>query len=313
MRRKTETAGVFCACGCGRKIESIDRSGRPRRFKPGHNVRMRAQEYVPREFLDLKRPDHAYLFGFVQTDGHLGRGKGNKGRFQVELSSRDEYILRRFKSMVPVASSLHRRTRDTNFKANYHSSVWSVSDKAFREHIASLGMPVGEKSRRTRPPENVSLIDYIRGLVDANGSVGMTGKGLPYLSLTTSSEAIKECFISFVDETTGEEHHRNRNKRDNVYNILVTCEEAQKVIARLYYPGALALPRKMKAAQRALDWKRPAWMKIAPPRQRWTDDEDSTALSNALSDVMTFLGRTDKSVKIRRWRLLGLGPCASSS
>jgi len=253
--------------------------------------------------LDLTGPDHAYLFGFVQMDGHLAKGTGNKGALSVELATRDEYILKRFKSMVSARSSIRHRTRDTNFKRAYKSSVWSVYDRSFREHIEALGMPVGEKSRLTAPPQNVSLIDYIRGLIDANGSVGTTAKDLPFISLTTASEAIANYYLRFVEAVTLTTWNPTRNTRDDVYNILVMRENAQKLIAKLYYPGALALPRKMMAAQKALKWERPAWMRIAPPRRDWTGDEDSLALSNTLEHVMVFLNRTDKSVRIRLWRL----------
>ncbi|MEW1778185.1 hypothetical protein [Streptomyces sp. NPDC086777] len=42
-----------------------------------------------RRFMDLTAPDYAYMFGFLQTDGHLSKGAGQKGRLVVEISARD--------------------------------------------------------------------------------------------------------------------------------------------------------------------------------------------------------------------------------
>ncbi len=64
--------------------------------------------------LDLLNPDHAYLFGFLQCDGTLSRGPGEKGRLSVELAAVDAAHLRALAELIPVRSSLRVRPRDTN-------------------------------------------------------------------------------------------------------------------------------------------------------------------------------------------------------
>ncbi len=66
-------------------------------------------------FLDLTRPEHAYLFGFLQCDGHLSKSARNRGRLSVELSVRDVALLERFQELVPYPTSITTRTRGTNF------------------------------------------------------------------------------------------------------------------------------------------------------------------------------------------------------
>ncbi|TGZ16377.1 hypothetical protein DV517_13500 [Streptomyces sp. S816] len=46
-------------------------------------------------FIDLDVPEYAYMFGFLQADGHLSRGTGQKGRLTVEVSARDVGLLDR--------------------------------------------------------------------------------------------------------------------------------------------------------------------------------------------------------------------------
>ena len=65
--------------------------------------------------LDLERPDHAYFFGFAQTDGSHYAGSGQKGRLTIGLSSRDDGILQAFTRMLTVYSAIHYRDRTTNF------------------------------------------------------------------------------------------------------------------------------------------------------------------------------------------------------
>lgn len=44
-------------------------------------------------FINLTIPEHSYLLGFLQADGHLQRSTGQKGKLTIELSRRDKDIL----------------------------------------------------------------------------------------------------------------------------------------------------------------------------------------------------------------------------
>jgi hypothetical protein len=49
-----------------------------------------------------------------------------------------------------------------------------------RQAFIDLGPPVGRKSQIVRPPAlPFSEVDYLRGIIDADGSVGFTASGLP--------------------------------------------------------------------------------------------------------------------------------------
>jgi len=43
--------------------------------------------------LDLTIPEHAYMFGFIQADGHLYQTTRNRGKLQIELKESDGCIL----------------------------------------------------------------------------------------------------------------------------------------------------------------------------------------------------------------------------
>jgi LAGLIDADG-like domain len=208
-------------------------------------------------FLDLMRPDHAYLLAFLQCDGHLSENTRNRGRLSVELSIRDVALLKRFQEIVPYNSSISTRTRTTNFAKRHVSAIWTVCALEARRELIELGVPVGRKSSIVRPPDVAySHIDYLRGLVDADGSVGLTRRGLPFVSLTTSSEAMKEFFLSQCCDLAGQPRHIARTRRDGVFNPMATRECAVDLARRLYYDGCLALERKIRGAQAAACWSR---------------------------------------------------------
>ncbi|MEU6234934.1 LAGLIDADG family homing endonuclease [Kitasatospora sp. NPDC047058] len=256
-------------------------------------------------FFDLERPDHAYLFAFLQADGHLTQGPGNKGRLTVELSARDAPILDEFQRLCPYNSRIRHRTRSTNFKADHTSAMWTVCAREFREELQALGLPAGRKSEIVAPPRvPFSERDYLRGLIDADGSVGRTSKGLPFVGLTTKSDAIAAFFTSYVEHLTGSGRRIfRRNNRDGIYNVVFTREEAAAVLKDLYHPGCLALPRKQAAALQAATWVRPAGMKKVT-RRSWSKAEDDILMAAPSTRAAARqLGRTEQSCNLRRWRL----------
>ena len=140
-------------------------------------------------------------------------------------------LLREFQKLTPYYSSITQRTRSTNF-ADMHTSACSSRD-------------------------------YLRGIIDADGSVGYARKGFPFISLTTASTPIGSYLRLYAKEITGAERIIKRNTRDDIYNLFYTMEAAQKSAAHLYYPGCISLQRKHAAADSLTQWVRPAGMRAA--------------------------------------------------
>ncbi len=262
-------------------------------------------EPIAHQFMDLTVPEYAYMFGFLQADGHLQQGVGQKGKLSVEINVRDIELLHKFQELTPYYSSVNERTRSTNFAETLHSAVWSLCSLEARTRINELGLPYGRKSKAIAPPSvSFSHRDYLRGIIDADGSVGYTSKGLPFVSLTTASTAIGSYACFYAGKVTGVERSLKRNARDSIYNILYWTEAAQTLSTHLYYPGCLSLGRKQAAANSLADWVRPADMRVAPDRRRWTAHEDRVLLElNNDPAAAKALGRTEKSCYIRLWRL----------
>lgn len=255
-------------------------------------------------FMDLEAPEYAYMFGFLQMDGHLHPGIGQKGRLSVELSHRDVDILREFQRLTPYYSRLTERTRATNFSTEYRSALWTVCSLEARTTLCELGLPYGSKSRSVKPPTAAfSEADYVRGVFDADGAVGFTGQGLPFISLTTASMAITEYLCAYGRRTIGAERTATRNRRDGVYNVMYMRENALELARALYYPGCLALERKQRAAAELQAWRRPADMKRRAPTRRWHAWEDVVLVrSDDLLTAAEELGRSEQSCAMRLWR-----------
>ncbi|WP_034511498.1 LAGLIDADG family homing endonuclease [Blastococcus sp. URHD0036] len=260
--------------------------------------------------LDLRLPAHAYFFGFAQTDGCSYAGSGQKGRFSIELSVRDEAVLHSFAALFDVYSRVSYRDRTTNF-GPHRSAVWTVSDLAFRRELVDLGLPSGRKATTVAPPASpVSLPDYVRGLVDGDGSVGLTRTGRPFISFVTASQSLAEFFCAQALAVAGAHRVPRRNSRDGVYNPMVAGDPAAPFAAWLYPEGCLALDRKRESAARVASWTRPVDMRARPVcgSRRWTAAEDADVFTGSIREAARRLGRSEKSVTIRRSRLRSASP-----
>ncbi|MBA2808164.1 LAGLIDADG family homing endonuclease [Streptomyces sp. KM273126] len=256
--------------------------------------------------MDLRVPEYAYMFGFLQADGHLYQGAGQKGRLTVELNVRDIDLLHRFKYLTPYNSSVTERSRSTNFAENQRSAVWSVCSLDARTKLNELGLPYGRKSKNITPPRvEFSRRDYLRGVIDADGSVGFTKPGLPFISLTTASTAIVAYLCFYARKITSVERRPRRNQRDDIYNITYITEAAQALCEHLYYPDCLSLRRKQTAAESVMNWVRPAGSKPRPPRIHWTRDMDRTLLAApTVAEAAVELNFSRSACQVRRWKLL---------
>lgn len=261
--------------------------------------------------LDVTKPEQAYMYGFIQTDGHMYSTTRDRGRVSVEIGEQDKGVLETFMTLVPYHSKLTYRTRVTNFSQSHASVQWRVYDKRFRDCLLSLGMPYGKKSGIIAPPLcPYSEIDYFRGILDGDGSFGITARSYPFLALVTASSALAEAYVTFLSKSIGTVKKLNLNTRDRIYNLSIFREDAQLMASILYYDGCLALTRKKQSAQLVSQWQRPDSMrKIDYKRKWWTLEEDAFILSHSMEESVIALGRTERSIKVRLWRISkGLQP-----
>lgn len=208
-----------------------------------------------------------------------------------------------FRELFPFCPPIKTRIRDTNFKKNYENNSLRVFPKEFRNELLKLGFSSGKKFLNVFPPKcSFSERDYIRGLIDGDGSVGISKRGFPFISISVKSEALKNYLCNLIEKITGERKRLSRNNRDNTYNIMVNREKAQQFIRYLYYPNCLVLKRKLKRAQEALKWKRPQNLKRIF-KKFWEPREDKFILNHSIKENCNHLKRTERSIKTRLWRL----------
>lgn len=241
----------------------------------------------------------SYIIGFIHGDGNHYEQSRNRGKISIEISAKDVDILDKMENIL-VDVSRRSRTRDTNFKKDYKSCSLTIHKKEMRNYFDT---PIGKKSKIIGPPPNVAIKHYIRGLFDADGSIGITAQNRPFWSLCTSSEKVKELMLKDIKDKLDFEKRLNRNKRDNNYNIVLYDEDAIEYASLLYHNATIYLNRKYDKFLEFQDWKR-IIPKAKGKKKSWLPYEDKVVLSDMLlKEKMLLLNRSASSIKTRAWRL----------
>jgi hypothetical protein len=68
--------------------------------------------------IDLIKPEHSYMIGFIQTDGHLGKNKNlknyDKGKMVISLNKRDIDILNKISKLIDTYIQLNNYKKKDN-------------------------------------------------------------------------------------------------------------------------------------------------------------------------------------------------------
>lgn len=257
------------------------------------------------EFNIFEKKEHAYVLGLLQSDGNLYETSRNRGRLTIELKNIDENILYKITDLFDCYSSITNRNRQIeikDYKYDFNSVKFSLFDLDVRKQINTY-LPSSKKSEVIKKPDGIIEIDYWRGIIDGDGSLGFTKKGLPFISLVTKSDILAKQYIDFLEPIIGYKKESNLNKRDKIRNIMVTNENAQKIIDVLYYDNCLSINRKYEMSKKILNWIRPNYVIKQGYRKRWSVEDDEYVLTHTISESIISLKRTEKSIKMRLFRL----------
>jgi len=252
--------------------------------------------------LNVEKQEYSYLVGLLQADGHMHKGKGQKGKMSYEISIKDEDIIYKLEPLLNCNYSIHKRIRDTNYKKNYESIALTICSLEFRNWLVQY-VPYGKKDEIVEKPTNVIDIEYWRGIIDGNGSIGFTKRGIPFVGLVIKSDKLLQQCLQFVFEITGQQKICNKNKRDKIYNIRINNEDSQLFLKTLYYENCLSINRKYDLARQVMKWERPITMKKIENKKKWTSEEDNFIKNNTIEKSMQHLNRSKKSIRMRLWRL----------
>jgi len=111
--------------------------------------------------------------------------------------------------------------------------------------------------------------------------------------------------LEYISKITNKpKKDNNPNSRDNIYNIVITREDAIIFCENIYYKDCFSMKRKYELSKEVKKWIRPDDMKKRDfDYKKWTKDENDYILNHTIEESIEKLNRTKKSIQIRLIRL----------
>ena len=194
----------------------------------------------------------AYILGFIFADGGIVKitHNGSSDKLGFGQNKKDVDILRKIKQMLSAEQALSP-------SGNYaHFSIFS---QVIVDDLKKLGVLYRKSFRKSRgkipkiPKKYIR--DFIRGIVDGDGSISFDKKGYPTLSICGRKEVIvfiRNHFLSKFNIYSKIGQPKKNGKLSNVFYIAYRANSAKTLINYLYTNAGLYLERKFKLAKRAL-------------------------------------------------------------
>lgn len=171
--------------------------------KSGHEVITNPQtiHITNEKFFHTSTPESAYFMGLLLTDGGFSNGK-----ISLYLNKRDEYIIRKFQTLL---GSSHK------FRYNKDNTCGFVfKNKAIYEFFTEhLELPKARKTYEMGFPEKVfnfysdNLCHLIRGIIDGDGTVSYSNKTFHRISICSYSKdfcvGIKDAICKLINRNCG--------------------------------------------------------------------------------------------------------------
>lgn len=214
-------------------------------------------------YKNLTNEQISYIYGLFITDGYIKKQiQKTKVYYSLELELQvlDKDIIEQLQILLPEGHTSFR-TRNTNFKNNAHYVIFRYSQQDLPLWLMQHGFPTINKTFTACPPawdydENA----FWRGVIDGDGSLGIrkcqTKIGTePYISLTTQSEALKLAYHDYILKITGLNEKNKRNKRDNIYNIVLAKSRCWDLCDALYQNTTIHLNRKYQKYLEIINWR----------------------------------------------------------
>lgn len=205
----------------------------------------------------------AYVLGYWWADGSLST---SRTQYRVFFSSNDRDHLETIAQIVGVPHHIVRQ----GMLARCYNLVFA--NKRMYEDIEALGGTPHKSSTIGFPSvPDWFLADFLRGVVDGDGSLYLCRGRHPGLSIVSGSQSFLIELVERIEATTGVPTPRlRRDKRKrSVWAVRWEGIRAKCLVGWLYEGAWLALPRKAACAAEQVAWRpQRTTSRIVTPKMR---------------------------------------------
>lgn len=201
------------------------------------------------DFLSLDNlcPKSAYWIGFISSDGHVRKNSAGSGIISLSLKADDAEHLYKLREFAKADYPIHIRDHKSHNKIYKICEIKFTSNKTFKD-LKSYGI-VGNKHNRRGIKMLEFNKDFWRGVIDADGSLGIDSRSSPWLQIAGPYPIVKQ-FRSFsleYVESKAKIIQNNKSKKSYKWQVRGS-KLATKLIKLLYNNCSIYLDRKHKRA-----------------------------------------------------------------
>lgn len=195
----------------------------------------------------------AYVLGFIVADGCIVQGtyKGYSDSMKFGVHVKDKDILEKIKLELKSEHSI---------STTENAAHLSIASQKIVDDLKSLGISYRKSLRENIPrvPPKFTR-DFIRGIVDGDGSLWLDRRNYPTLSVSGGEKILsfirKQFFRKFGLYSTLTKCSYSKGAKKYLYSISYRSNSAKTLIEYLYHDASLSLNRKHSIARACLNSK----------------------------------------------------------
>lgn len=183
----------------------------------------------------------SYVTGFIAADGNVCHS-GNAHTLHIACDDKD--VIQKIKNVLSYSGPIHERARP-NTKISYSLRI---CDKTIFNDLNKLG--ITERKSLTLSPivNKVFLTDFLRGYLDGDGTVCVSGNRIQVV-FYTASRAMAEFLHSNLSKLLGAQYAgtiRSRVTKHNhpYYSMSLGSKNSLKLYSKLYNHASIFMDRK---------------------------------------------------------------------
>ena len=208
----------------------------------------------------------AYILGFIFADGNITEviNNGHSDKLGFGINKKDIDILKKIKKEISAKQALSISGKYVHF---------SIFSQIIVDDLKKLGITYRKSSLKSpcelpKIPQRY-IKDFIRGIVDGDGSIHFDKKGYPTLNICGRKEImtfIKDHFLLNFRIYSKITQPKKNGELVNVFFISYRCNSAKILIKYLYKNATIYLKRKFKLSKRSA-------RKVMKYRKNYTEEE----------------------------------------
>jgi hypothetical protein len=185
-----------------------------------YEYQLKQRDLKAYNILSNKDSNFYYLIGLICTDGTLRYPKDDKLKnigysFSISVNIND----------IETINSLQNLFGGKTTTRKDNTANWYISNKKFVEYLLNV---VGLTSNKTyslnvskwfESLEQEFKIDFLRGVIDGDGSIKIFNKHFRTFNICTASESFKDMIVSFLTTYYSDNVKVEKNKSRNYYYI----------------------------------------------------------------------------------------------